>query len=626
MVFFKNTIPLAITSISIFYLSLVEVSSLVISDDRARNLDVTPVLGRGYSLGTNSFQSTCLTVDETTTPSYNYDYMFTEMTGRNGGEAQSAVELSFAYDKIKDRLNKQTRNSHLIVASMRIERYYNSLREESSPLTDDAMSLLDTQDYIGFFKSCGPSYVRSIRRAQELTAMFQYDAPSEAASNDFTAGLQGSGLVGDNDDNFDFAGKTKFKSVTKSLSITIIGYGLGLNHEGSGSLTSTNLAEFNTVMKFAFKSFTTSENTAFVGMIYGIEIVPWVENTSFQVAAKLGDEDIIIPLGKSLIPKVIPRVPGSTVAFTNNAAGRVDNFKCKHGPFYIDKYGYCCEGAFLYNTVTNEYEEEAFNVTSSTMICRPSRSLDKSMVKNNMINNAEFVARLDSIIRYRLNTLATLEQCVSSINSFDPRFYPTLLKAQATVKSDVLTHRITVLELKLALDPFSDYSLITEMGKELDEFLEMYYQPCIAALFGANVGTSPDVEPMYFMAYGWLQHPECSKISCLADNMRWDRENGGCVASVITGGSPNTGTDALNCKRNDLDECEYSAVDLEKLQTATQTCWGGQVAPTALMRSFCLPQLTSDVVSAALAAEQLVTKTACESAGALRFSAEGEGD
>lgn len=45
----------------------------VISDDRVRSLDITPVLGRGYSIMTNSYQSTCLMVDETTTPSYNYD-------------------------------------------------------------------------------------------------------------------------------------------------------------------------------------------------------------------------------------------------------------------------------------------------------------------------------------------------------------------------------------------------------------------------------------------------------------------------------------------------------------------------------------------------------------------------
>lgn len=616
MVFFKNAIPLAIISISIFYLSLVEVSSLVISDDRARNLDVTPVLGRGYSLGTNSFQSTCLGVEEMTTPSYNYDYMFSSLQGKTEVDGQSAIASSFAYEKVKDRLTKQTKNSYLIIATMRIERYYNSLREESSPLTDDAATLLDNQDYIGFFKSCGPNYVRSIRRAQELTALFQYSSSSEAAAKAFEAGLKNSGMVGEKgSDKFEFAGQTKFKSVTNSLEITIIGYGLGLNHEGSGSLTSTTLAEFNTVMKFAFKSFTTSENANFVGMIYGIEIVPWVESTTFQVASKLGDEDIVIPIGKSLIPRVIPRVPGSDATFTNDEDGR-SNFKCKNGPFYMDKYGYCCEGTYLYNTLTNEYEEEAFNVTSSTMICKPSRSLDKSMVKNNMINNAEFVARLDSIVGYRLNTLTTLEQCASSINTFDSRFYPNLLKAQATSKSDVLTYRITVLELKMALDPFNDYSLITRMGNELDEFLEMFYQPCIAALFGANIGTTPDVEPMYFMAYSWLQHPECSKISCLADNMRWDRVNGGCVASVLTGNSQDIAdsTTDVNCKRNDEDQCEYTSVDIAAFQTATATCWSGQVSPVALMRSFCMPQLTSDKVDGATATRQLEEQQACSDA------------
>ena len=48
-------------------------SPYTISDDRVRNMDITPVLGRGYSIMTNTYQSTCLVVDETTVPSYNYD-------------------------------------------------------------------------------------------------------------------------------------------------------------------------------------------------------------------------------------------------------------------------------------------------------------------------------------------------------------------------------------------------------------------------------------------------------------------------------------------------------------------------------------------------------------------------
>ena len=48
-------------------------SVITISDERARSLDAVPVLGRGYSTATNSFRSTCLMVEEVTTPSYNYD-------------------------------------------------------------------------------------------------------------------------------------------------------------------------------------------------------------------------------------------------------------------------------------------------------------------------------------------------------------------------------------------------------------------------------------------------------------------------------------------------------------------------------------------------------------------------
>ena len=54
-------------------LNFANASPYIISDDRVRNLDVTPQLGRGYSIMTNSYQSVCLMVEETTIPSFNYD-------------------------------------------------------------------------------------------------------------------------------------------------------------------------------------------------------------------------------------------------------------------------------------------------------------------------------------------------------------------------------------------------------------------------------------------------------------------------------------------------------------------------------------------------------------------------
>jgi len=51
-----------------------EASPHVISDDRVHSLtNTSPALWWGYSITTNGFLPTCLMVDETTVPSYNYD-------------------------------------------------------------------------------------------------------------------------------------------------------------------------------------------------------------------------------------------------------------------------------------------------------------------------------------------------------------------------------------------------------------------------------------------------------------------------------------------------------------------------------------------------------------------------
>ena len=72
----KGLFSIALAAVSC-NLSGVVGNPYLISDDRVRSLDVTPVLGRGYSIMTNSFQSICLEVEEITIPSYNYDCKYT---------------------------------------------------------------------------------------------------------------------------------------------------------------------------------------------------------------------------------------------------------------------------------------------------------------------------------------------------------------------------------------------------------------------------------------------------------------------------------------------------------------------------------------------------------------------
>jgi len=632
----SEAIKLIAAAAIVFCPTLINGAAYVISDDRVRSLDITPVLGRGYSIGSNSFQSTCLMVSETTTPSYNYDYTFNDFSGTYDLAADLAATLSdtFGYEGIKKEAKLDAGNSEssvrMVISTMRIERYYSSVREEISPLSPAALKLLENQDYIGFFKSCGPGYTRSIRRAQEITSIFKFVATSTQSAAAFASGLKKSGSVvtTDAEPEDSLAAQPQFATIASSLEIKILGFGLGLNIAGSSTLVSTNLAEFNEVMKFAFTAFTTAENAAHIGMVYGIEVVPWVDNTEFQVASKVLEENVEIPLGRSLIPRAVVREAATTSDFRNTLADRA-LYKCKGSINFMDKYGYCCEENMLFNPAAYEYETEP-GITDnqeayiSLRVCKPVRVLDKSLVKNNMSNNGEFVARLDSILRTRMNTIFTLEKCISRLNSFTPRFDYNILKPKDSVNYDArLDLDYSVKMLKLALDPLKNYGMIQHLGQEMDEYIEMYYNPCIAALFGANIGVSADVEPQFFMAYGWMQHSACLHLSCLADNMRWDRGRGGCVVSVFAGSNSDdydTTNDSYCVKDdevitdNDVEVCKTPTPELTLFQTKAKDCWGGEISPSSLMDKFCMPQVTGDIVSVTQQDDLVTQITRCDAA------------
>jgi hypothetical protein len=43
---------------------------------------------------------------------------------------------------------------------MRIDRYYSSIKENEAKFSTDALALLENEDYVEFFKSCGVGFVR----------------------------------------------------------------------------------------------------------------------------------------------------------------------------------------------------------------------------------------------------------------------------------------------------------------------------------------------------------------------------------------------------------------------------------------------------------------------------------
>ena len=486
-------------------------------------------------------------------------------------------------------------NKHMVVSSMRLERYYSSVREETSFLMNDAVALLDAQDYIGFFKACGPNYVRGIRRAQEVTGIFTFTAENVEKAVKYAQTLKDGRKKKD----------TKHKTSETSLEIKIIGYGLGLNVVGAGSLVATNLEEYYEAMKFAFRSMTQSKDSYHVGQVYGIEVVPWVDNTAFQVAARLLDEVIETALPRSLIPKAIC-ISDPVVEFNNSEGNRLE-FRCKDASYQIDKYGQCCEENALYNHTTSAYDNFP---PISTKVCRPVRALDRSIVKNNLIANGEFVARLDRTLRLKMNQLATMQQCISSARALPDRNNYNMVKAvDSTERHDITEPEFSLLELKLALDPFNDYQMITHLAKEIDEFTEMFYRPCMAALFGTNIGSSPDTKPEFIMSASWHSHPECTHMSCFGVGMRWDRKDGGCTPGMIAGGDAKayeSGDDEkAQCSKNadlggDTEECRYNSTVLATFHGKAVKCWGvlpaGQI--NYVLDNYCMPELLPQKISA----------------------------
>ncbi len=542
-----------------------------------------------------------------------YKVKFTDFT-RSKNMAADLAELQdtfgFAYlKKIADQIDA-TKNDrfnprkYFAASTMRVERYYSSIMEENSPLTADAHELLDKQDYVGFFMACGSNYVRSIRRAQEVTAVFTFESPNVDLAQSFALGLKSSGFGSTL--STQVSTKSKFRPITESLEVKILAFGLGLNVVGTGSLIANSIEEYNDVMKFAFEAMTKTPHgyERQQGMVYGIELVPWVDNVSFQVAAAIQSEAIEVPLPRSVIAKAIVRnsAKDPLPSWVNDDATRTE-FKCKESSYKMDKYGYCCEENALYKTESQEYDRSE----PKESICRPLRLLDKSIVRNTMAVNGEFVTRLDAAIRSRVNQLSTLEQCVTTLRSYPDNLDNNIVRAQDTAKYDAnIATSFTVKELKLALDPFQDFGLVSHMTHELDEYMDMFYQPCIKALFG---GRDVDSELTNFMVKPWHVHKECMQLSCLTDSMRWNRgEKGGCKNSLITGTMSKGYADENDsgCTYDselgqDEEICKYTQENLSTFHARATSCWKyalqfkGRI--DYLMDNFCVPTITDDVVS-----------------------------
>ncbi len=265
----------------------INAASRVIQDNRLDSLGITPSLGRGYSISTNTYQSQCISSVETTLPSYDLTYSFKEIEKdwKTSFKTSSRTDVSFSHlfvsgnvDFTIETSGSNTYHYHHIFVDISVNSYYYSMDEANSIMSSTARDLLAKGDVVGFFSSCGPYYIRSIGRHSQFLAILRYKTTSSTRDTSFELKIRAhlKGLFDSGDVNSDTSGEFHSEVSDKQLSIVVWAQGLGKNE--LADIIPTDIDSFKSSVKQAIRTMQDPDS----GRVTSIEVVPWVENTEFQ--------------------------------------------------------------------------------------------------------------------------------------------------------------------------------------------------------------------------------------------------------------------------------------------------------------------------------------------------------
>ena len=251
-----------------------------------------------------SVTSTCLSFDKVTQPSYNYDYSYfiidhsgtsTHKEGSNS-DFSGSVSAGFWGAKVAAHMSKSeskestsSKKTTMIVTKMAMERFYESIDDRTATLTPNAMSLIKKKDLIGFFQACGSGFIRSVRRTNEIAAVFTFTSSStatlEKSAQEFGGsvgasawGVSAEASASHGSHKVDFSEETDLE-----IKIEIQAFGLGLNKKNASTLVARDMEAYYKALDYAFESFQGQS----IGIVKGIEVVPWVDNLQFQNAVQI---------------------------------------------------------------------------------------------------------------------------------------------------------------------------------------------------------------------------------------------------------------------------------------------------------------------------------------------------
>jgi len=444
--------------------------------------------------------------------------------------------------------------------------------------------------------------VTLIRRAQEVTTMFTFESSDSEVTAQLKSRIEAttSGSVNNVNTSASIDASMNFNSAMQSLQIQIFGFGLGLDKDGFGTLVANSLEEYKVAMEFALSSITGNQGSAQNGMVYGIELVPWTDNTAFQVASNLHEptqEAIPLRVPHEMIPDPI----GGICVVT----GTGHSEDCQ---FFKQDY---------------KTELAIFADYKSQEVTQLEHRSNSDLLKRNLQRNGEYVAIMDSILHHKTFTIMNLERCIQVLNSFPDSETRTYLEALDYIldESDQATidELVTVGDLKQFLNPNGDMASVDLLNMELEEYVDMFHNPCMSALFGMNSNGVEASEPGdmldYFKMEEWDSHPECKYADCLIPTNTWDSTIGGCGPSfgqVGTGVLPTSNEDKRFCaKQLDSDTgklvCKRKTDKWKTEIGHLNGCWKDSF-PFVLIDRYCTPRLSERVREVGVDRSKTITK------------------
>ena len=548
---------------------------------------------------------------------------FTKSQKQSDQNLRGPITNLFSYQKIKSYVlqssseNNNDEKIYTVATSMRTEMLMTTDPEKDAKISNHAVNMLRDKDYIQFFRACGPNYVRSVRRAQEVTAVIQYEAANEYEAQAFADaikiyvhGNRGSfkrnarrgTFESDEEDEENEANLNRFnmelgfndEQIKNSLSIRFFAYGLGLNINGTQTLVAANIDEFNQIMKYAFDSMVkkSEDDQSLRGRLYSVEVVPWSDHASLLNMVDFVNNKIKAPTPRGMIENAKQGV------LCSSPASRADDF------------GKCCKPQEILMVA----QVDEMGNTVNKRKCEPLSYLSPVVMKDNLETNAEFIVWISEVAGDKVKKLSNLGQCVNALRALPERFdYYYLQTSNKADYDSSIDMKFTVKELKAALDPAANLGIIQMISDENDEFFEMYYQPCLSALYGIQRGMKRDTDPKYFMAQPWYNIEECAKASCLEPNMAWDRVNGsGCVNGLLRRNSefsPIPMYSDTNCAKtydlsDGVERCKYGYTPMANVVMQMDNCRNalpqgrdGRGRPVSLsmeylLEYFCMPRVS----------------------------------